>query len=295
MSTSSSSIVLRLAGGAFALVGLAAAALEAGAPNFDYERGRAVDVKPSDVTLREVTYLGAAGQRTKALVVSPSTPGRHPAVLFVHWYGEPFQTSNRTQFFPDALRLASHGVVSLLVDSAWSDPKWFGERKPADDFTTSVGLVKEGRRALDVLLSLDTVDPQRIAYVGHDFGAMYGTLAVAADRRPRAFVFIAGTSAFSDWFLLGRKLDAAAERAVREELAPLDPLRYIGSLGTTALLLQFAKKDEYVTEEAARALIAAAQEPKSARFYECGHEMNGRAMEERTTWLLEVLGLAGPK
>src|SRR5262249_5871313 len=202
---------------------------------------------------------------------APNGAGRHPAVLFVHWYGEPFQTSNRTQFLPDALELARNGVVSVLVDAMWSAPRWFATRKPAEDFAASVAQVKELRRALDLLSSLPGVDGGPVAYVGHDFGAMYGALLAAADPRPKALVFIAGTTTFSNWFLLGRKLDVAARRQVEEELAPLDPVRHIGKVGAASVLFQFARKDEYVTKEEAEDLVTAAREPKTAQFYDCGH------------------------
>ena len=43
--------------------------------------------------------------------------------------------------------------------------------------------MKDLRRALDVLLAQPGVDPKRIAYVGHDFGAMYGAVLAGVDRR----------------------------------------------------------------------------------------------------------------
>jgi hypothetical protein len=54
--------------------------------------------------------------------------------------------------------------------------------------------VKNLRRAIDVLVSLDEVDPDRIVYVGHDFGAMYGAVVVSVDRRPKGLIFIAGAT-----------------------------------------------------------------------------------------------------
>jgi len=266
--------------------------LDAGELSFDHDHKRALDVAPSEVTLRNISYVRGSGERAEAIVVTPAKPGRYPGVLFVHWYGEPFQTSNRTQFVPDAMRLARQGFVSLLVDTMWSEPTWFNKRKPADDLSTSVAQVKELRRSLDLLASLAAVDPERVAYVGHDFGAMYGTVVAAVDKRPKAFVFIAGTTAFADWFLLGRKLDAEAQKAVREELAPLDPVRHIGKINASSVLFQFAKKDEYVPQASADALVAAAREPKTVKFYECGHEMNGEAMVDRVDWLVQRLGPA---
>jgi cephalosporin-C deacetylase-like acetyl esterase len=270
--------------------GSLAAASRAGDDSlFDYDRARPLDVRESEVALRNVSYADASGQRAEATVVAPVAAGRHPGVLFVHWYEEPAQNADRTQFLPDALALARRGVASLLVDTPWSAPEWFNTRDPADDLAMSVRQVKALRRQLDVLASLDQVDPMRIAFVGHDFGAMFGAVVASVDRRPKALVFVAGTVDFSDWYLLGRKLDAAARRKVEQELAPLAPVRHVARVAPAALLFQFARKDPYVPREAADALVSAASDPKEARFYDCGHEMNRDAMRDRVDWLVRTL------
>ena len=120
-----------------------------------------------------------------------STP--RPAILFLHWYGPPNPSSNRTQFLPEAVELAGSGVVSLLVDTPWSKERWFGTRDSAKDYEFTVQMAKDVRRALDVLLAQPDIDKARIAVVGHDFGAMWGALAVAADPRVTHFVYAAGT------------------------------------------------------------------------------------------------------
>ena len=56
------------------------------------------------------------------------------------------------------------------------------------------------------------------------------------------------------------------------------------------MLLQFATKDPYVTADAARALIDAVKAPKESKFYDCGHEMNREAMDDRVAWLVRSLG-----
>ena len=260
-------------------------------PSFEYDRGQPLDVEPTGVALRDVSFVGASGRRIEATVIGPSSPGRHPAVLFAHWYEGPAQNSNRTEFVPDALRLARDGVVSLLVDTPWSTPDWFMTRDPSRDLAFSVGQVKDLRRALDLLAGLDEVDPSRVAYVGHDFGAMYGAIVAGVDRRVKGLVFMAGTRSFADWFLLGRKLAPDAERSVRDTLAPLDPLGYVGRVAPSPVLFQFAMKDPYVDKEAADSLLAAAGEPKAVKFYDCGHSMNVEALEDRIPWLLRVLGM----
>ena len=144
-------------------------------------------------------------------------------MLFVHWYGPPRPTSNRTQFVPDAIELAKSGVVSLLIDTPWSMPEYFKLRTRDEDYSRSIQQVKDLRRALDVLLAQPNVDPARVAYVGHDFGAMYGALAAAADDRVHAFVFMAGAPSFTDWFLYGAPMAPDAKQKFIDQMAPLDP------------------------------------------------------------------------
>jgi cephalosporin-C deacetylase-like acetyl esterase len=269
---------------------LALAVLSAGAQDFTFDRQRPFSVADRDVSVREIAYAGPSGEATEATLVAPVAPGRHPAVLFVHWYGPEHTTSNRTQYVPDALALARHGFVSMLVDTPWSEPSWFPTREPANDVTFSTSQVKRLQRAVDVLASLDRVDAGRLALVGHDFGAMYGAVVAGLDRRITAFAFVAGTAKFADWFLFGRKLDADARARIYGELAPFDPVSHLPKLTAGAVLLQFATKDPYVTADAAKALIAAVKAPKRSKFYDCGHDMNREAMDDRVAWLIRSLG-----
>jgi len=187
--------------------------------------------------------------------------------------------------------LARHGIVSLLVDTPWSEPSWFPTRQPENDVSFSASQVKRLQRAVDVLASLDRVDAGRLALVGHDFGAMYGAVAAGLDRRITALAFVAGTAKFADWFLLGRKLDADARTRIYDELAPYDPVRHLPKVSAGAVLLQFATKDPYVTADAAKALIDAVKAPKESKFYDCGHDMNRKAMDDRVAWLMRSLGV----
>jgi hypothetical protein len=52
----------------------------------------------------------------------------------------------------------------------WAGPVWFRQRDPAKD---RIATARQGTRikdALDFLLETPGIDPQRVAYVGHDFG-----------------------------------------------------------------------------------------------------------------------------
>jgi dienelactone hydrolase len=267
---------------------------------FEDRRNPPLDVKEAarreqgGALLREISYaMLEAGSRNNATLVEPKMPaqGPRPAVLFVHWYGPPRPTSNRTQFVPDGVDLTGSGVVSLLIDTPWSEPEFFKKRKREEDYARSVQQVKDLRRALDVLLAQPNVDPARVAYVGHDFGAMYGVLEAANDRRVGAVVFIAGAPSFSDWFLYGPTMPPDARQKFIDQLAPLDPVRYLPKL-QVPVLLQFATKDEHVPKARADLIVAATRDPKAVSWYDTDHELNvADATRDRLAWIRKNLKL----
>jgi dipeptidyl aminopeptidase/acylaminoacyl peptidase len=242
------------------------------------------------VSVRQLTYAQRDGSRNAATLVEPSgsATAPRPAILFLHWYGPPNPTSNRTQFLPDAIDLAGSGVVSLLVDTPWSNERWFGARDSAKDYEFTVEMAKDVRRALDVLLAQPNVDTSRVAVVGHDFGAMWGALAVADDPRVTHFAYAAGTSSFTDWYLYTPKREGAERDAFIAKLAPLDPIAHLPKIAPRPVLLQFGTKDEHVKNESATAQAAAAKEPKTVKIYQnAGHELTYQARVDRLAWLRE--------
>lgn len=261
---------------------------------FAYDRHRPFDlvIVGSEVrdaaVITDLTYRTLTGTRRAAYLVTPATtsPQRHSGVLFVHWYEPPKPTSSRKEFLPDAVELARDGAVSLLVDTMWSDPRWFDSRDPESDLGHSIEQVKELRRALDILASRRGVEASRLFYVGHDFGAMYGALVAGLDAaRLKGFVFMAGTQSFSDWFLLWPRRDEAARNETVRRLAPLDPTRHLARAGGLPMLFQFATRDKFVTKAAAEAVAESAAGPKDVRWYDAEHELNADAMRDRLAWL----------
>ncbi|MGA7731739.1 MAG: prolyl oligopeptidase family serine peptidase [Chloroflexia bacterium] len=187
--------------------------------------------------------------------------------------------------------MAKRGVVSLLVETMWSERDWFIKRTQEEDYANSVRQVVELRQAMDILLSEPGVDPSRFAYVGHDFGAMYGTLMGAHDARPRYYVLMAATPRFADWYLYYPKLEGQAREDFKQEMSPLDPITHIPALSPAPLLFQFATHDEHVPEVRAVEFHEAAAQPKEVSWYDAGHELNEEARQDRMAWLSERLGL----
>ncbi|HYO84722.1 MAG TPA: dienelactone hydrolase family protein, partial [Bryobacteraceae bacterium] len=224
------------------------------------------------------------------LVVPPAGRAR-AAVLYVHWYEPPNPTSNRTQFLGEAVELAQLGVASLLPATMWSDPKWFRNRKRDDDLAASQRQLKDLQKALDALLSLPGIDPRRVAYVGHDFGAMFGAALAGIDRRPKAWALQAGTSRFSNWYLYGPPMPEPERTRFTQSLKVIDPVEHIAKAAPSPVLLQFATRDFFVPHDVAEEFWEAAREPKEIIFYDAVHAMNEQARRDRIDWLIRVLRL----
>ncbi|SDS03558.1 hypothetical protein [Opitutus sp. GAS368] len=273
---------------------LASAVFAAETGPFDYDKSAPLDVRELGVeqrggaTVHDLTFVGVKDP-IKAYLVTPAQPGPHAAILYVHWLGDP-ATTNRTEFLDEAVALAGRGVVSLLVDAMWAQPKWYGQRVPEEDYDRSVQQVIELRRALDLLLAQPGVDSQRVAYVGHDFGAMYGMIAGGLDRRAKTYVFMAGVPHFIDWALFARQPKDLA--AYRRQIAPLDPVNFVPALAPATVFFQFANKDEYVSATQATEAYAAAGVRKQMTTYAAGHDLHtAEVAADRVAWLAQELGL----
>ena len=214
-----------------------------------------------------------------------------PGVLWVHWLGEP-ATTNHTEFAADAQALAARGVVSLLVDMPWSQKDWFtAVRTPEHDYDDVVAQVSTLRAALDRLAAIPGVDRSRIAYVGHDFGAMDGALLLAVDPRPRFAVLMTPTLSFWEWDLLGAQPADRAAYVARMSDFDLPP--WLARGRQSATLLQFANRDDYVARATASAFRNAVPDrDRTFKRYDADHSLAvPAAVDDRRAWLIAHLGV----
>ena len=270
-------------------------------PFLVYDKSIPVDLKEigvrenEGVRVRDVEYasLGAGHGRMNAFLVSPVARGRCAGVLFFHWLGKP--NGDRTEFLEDAIALAKNGTVSLLMQGSFP---WLEEPTEATaDASRIVDQSIEVRRALDLLLSQPGVDPARIGFVGHDYGAMFGAVASGVETRIKAYVFMAGMGTFSDWSLKYWPRTASKGADVyRAAMKPLDPAHHLARAAPVPKLFQFSDSDIYISKSEAERFFGAATGPKEIRRYACGHELNMDAVRaDRLMWLEKKLGLQATK
>ena len=233
------------------------------------------------------------GYRRVAEMFRPEGEATGAAILYVHWYEPESIDSHRTQFEAEAREMARLGAVCISIETLWSDRDFFLKRTQEDDMQNSMEEVVNLRRAMDLLLSQPNVDPRRFAYVGHDFGGMYGVLAGSLDQRPSHYVIMASTPRFSDWYLYMPRMEGEARQAFIRQMAEIDPLTHISNLSPAAVFFQFATDDFHVPKERAEEFFAAAKEPKEMKWYEAQHGLNETATQDRKAWLRDRLELGG--
>jgi len=231
------------------------------------------------------------GYRRMAELFRPETDGSLAAILYVHWYEPEARDSNRSQFVEEAKEMAYGGAACLLIETLWSDLDFFLKRTQDDDAQNSIAEVINIRRAMDLLLSQPDVNPKRFAYVGHDFGGMYGVLAGSLDQRPTHYVVMAATPRFPDWYLYMPRLEGEAREAYIQQMSEIDPIAHVPILSPAPIFFQFGTDDPHVPRERAEQFFASAKEPKEMKWYEAGHGLNADATMDRKAWLMEMLGL----
>lgn len=265
---------------------------------FDYDAAVSLSVvekgveQRDGVAIRDITFNALTGKDLAAYIVTPPGKGPFPAVLWVHWLGEP-ETTNRTEFLNEAVKLAGQGVMSVLVDAMWSSavkPDWFSKRVPEEDYGNSIRQVIALRRAMDLLLAQPAVDQARVGVVGHDYGGMYSMMMAGVDQRAKAYVYVAVVPSLNDWAFLGPQPKSKTEY-IRQN-APLELTDYLRQVKNASTFLQFGTKDVYVSRVDS-GIIANAAGTKNRKFYEADHAMNlPEIVADRAAFLLKELAPA---
>jgi dienelactone hydrolase len=275
---------------------------------YDYDSKQPLDIQEKllyqrdQVKVYDLTYASPKGGRVTAYLTMPEGKGPFAGLVFGHW-----GPGNRTEFLPEATIYARAGAVSLLVDYPWVRPApWRKQLKSAADPETDhqayVQAVIDLRRGIDLLATRPDVDPKRLAYVGHSYGAQWGAILSAVDDRLKGVVLMGG---IPDQAAIYRDNNDPAVVEYRATTPKEKQEAYLKSCERTAavryvphasapLLFQFARHERYFDKAAMDRYQKAAKEPKEVKWYDTGHELNDpQALLDRAAWLRDRVGL-GP-
>jgi dienelactone hydrolase len=259
-------------------------------------KSKALELKSSQtsfgdekVQAEDVSFTGPSDTRLTGYLVTPVGSGRHPAVVYAHGAG-----GDRHELLDEARYMAEKGAVTLTLDMIYSPSR--AQPQPSAGMEAiransalEVECVKEVRRAVDLLQSLDAVDGEQIGYVGWSQGARMGALISGIERRIKAFDLVAGGAAPVSLFL--NQAPAELRPELREIFEKTDPLRHVAQAAPSALLFQLGRDDEVVPEAALRELARAGSEPKEVRWYDTGHLPSEELWADSRTWLADELDI----
>jgi dienelactone hydrolase len=274
---------------------------------FTYDSGQPLDIQDkviqetSDFTIHDLTYASPKGGRVPAYLVVPKGKGPFAAVLFGH-YG----LGTRSEFIPEAKFYAKAGAISLIPDYPWDRPEPWHKSvdqfdKPELDNEAYIQAVVDLRRGIDLLLARSDVDSKRIAYIGHSYGAQWGSILSGVDKRMKAVVLMAGVAETADLFLrnndpglveLRKNQPPGQLEKYVQVTSELDALRFVGHAAPVTLLLQFANFERYFDKVSEQHYVDTASEPKKILWYDTGHELNDpQALRDRYEWLTMQIGI----
>lgn len=177
------------------------------------------------------------------------------------------------------------GLTPLGVGTFTIDARFQGERgsreaalaaaRDPERFASMLrGTVIDLRRGLDWLQEQRECRFARIGYVGFSFGGLVGSLLAGVDDRIAAPALI---MAGADWTAVASgisgvlKMSDAERRAAVDELERVDPKHWVGRISPRPVLMINGTEDPIIVPAAARALHAAAREPKEVIWVETGH------------------------
>jgi uncharacterized protein len=245
----------------------------------------------SGISVHDISYAGLKDERIRAYLVAPAGEGPFPGIIFVHP-----GPGNRSSFWDEAITLARANAICLLIDAPWAKGAEFGKRasgRPEDVRDWFIEIAIDLRRAIDLISSLPFVDKDRIAYVGHSMGALFGGILAGVDRRIKAGVLMAGVGSFTDVAQLNMPELAGEElEKYKTIMEPIDPIRHIKNAAPAALFFQFGLQDAFFPRQKFLDYYGAASEPKSIQWYDADHySLNEVGRTDRIKWLREFFQL----
>src|SRR5437016_3695638 len=274
---------------------------------FDYDAKAPLDIHDKIIeefdggSLHDMTYVSPKGGPVAAYLVVPKGKGPFAAVLFGHW-----GNGTRTEFIPEAKLYARAGAVSLLPDYPWDRPQPWHKTpnhydKPERDREIEIQAVLELRRGIDLLLARPDVDAKRLAYIGHSYGAQWGSILSAVDKRMKTSVLMAGVAEIGDIFLRGNDPGIIELRKSRppgqferyaQIAGEIDALHFVGHAAPIPLLFQFANFEQLFDKTSMEHYATTATDPKKVLYYDAGHDLNDpQALQDRCDWLAKYIDL----
>lgn len=267
---------------------------------FDYNQSTSIDLvvvsrkDRDDHFLIDAHFASPDGGRVPAYIWVPKETGPHAGIVLMH--GMPGIRGNVRGL---ATRYVRSGAVVISISAPFARPTLrdntlrFDER----DAEEQVQLMKDLRRAVDVLQAREDVDPNRIGYAGVSYGGAMGGLLAGIERRIKAFALVVGDGGLIAHFTGPEDANGALARlgkGRRERwlaaMGPIEPMIWVSGAAPAELLFQNGEIDRLVPPADGRAYQQAGSEPKTTMWYSSGHRLPDEAWDDQAEWFAERIG-----
>ena len=269
--------------------------------HFAYDRSQPLDIqvvkrwRRFNVTVTELTFASPRGEPVPTLLFEPDGEGPFGGLVLMH--GAPGTKENFNDW---GVYYARYGFVAIAIDA----PQFRSDhnighvsmaliwpRFEEKDLEEQSQLILDLQRAVDLLLTLETVDPERLAYIGGSYGGAMGGLLAGVEKRLKAYVLKVGDGGIIE------HLSEPDEQGYPKTLPrwvnilwPIEPLHYVGLAAPAELLFLNGVTDSYVPASDSLRYQQAGSEPKTVVWYNEGHFLPARHYYDLLTWLHQRIG-----
>jgi dienelactone hydrolase len=269
---------------------------------FEYDRSQPLDIqvirswRRLNVTVTELTFASPRGEPVPTLLFEPDGDGPFAGLVLMH--GAPGTKEN----FKDwGVYYAQYGFVAIAIDA----PQFRSDhnighvsmaliwpRFEEKDLEEQSQLIMDLQRAVDLLLTNEKVDPDRLAYIGGSYGGALGGLFTGVETRLKAYVLKVGDGGIIE------HLSEPDEQGYPKTLPrwvnilwPIEPIHYVGLAAPAELLFLNGVKDSYVPASDSLRYQQAGSDPKTIIWYNEGHFLPMRHYYDLLTWLHQRIGV----
>lgn len=219
---------------------------------------------------------------SEALLCSPlDDRSGLPGVVFAG------QGGVKDRFLADGIATARTGAIALLPLTN------FGlTGDPDEDLAMVLRAASTQQKAVALLLHHDRVAEDRLAFVGHGWGATQAAI-VAHQDAPLKTLILAGTGARVSEFFWEYGPRTANRKDYVNRLATVDPVHTLAGYDRAPTLMQVGSHDQNVPPAEGEELWAALAGDKTRIDYDCDHNLvdHKPAQTDRLRWLKDKLAL----
>ena len=271
---------------------------------FEYDKDAPLDIQEEkrwheyNAEWIDFSYESPMGGRADARLIIPNGKGPFPGMILQHGGGGAATLEDMRYF---AMEFVRHGAVTIMITDpyrrpgGWVPTPYMGNTWPLfteSDLRIKIQLIQDQRRAIDILESRPEVDPERMAYFGVSFGGTMGGLLAGVEDRLKAYVLVVGDGGLvehtSDPGEDGFNIHFSENWAAL--MWPTESLHFVRRAAPAALLFQNGINDMHVPAHDAIRYHTAASEPKTIMWYDTGHGLPWKFVNDAAEWLQPYLG-----